>query len=62
MNGKPTFQKSLRRAQRSQATRAAKPLEIGNWRLEENSDGDLVVTNLETQETTILIEKNVKEV
>lgn len=61
MNGKDTFQKSLQRIRRSQATNTKTPsrslMQVGNWRFEENEDGDLVVTNLETQETTIIARK-----
>lgn len=59
MNGKPTFQKSLQRIRRSQATNKTSKTSmiIGNWRFGENEDGDLVVTNLETQETTTIARK-----
>lgn len=36
-------------------------LEIGNWRLEEDSEGNLVAINLETFEHVIIVERNTEE-
>lgn len=60
MHTKPTIQKRLQMQQ--SATHKAKYLtrdymEIGQWRFQENEDGDLVIINLETQKTVILIKK-----
>lgn len=60
MHGKENLQRAVHRDKRAQSrtkTQKKSYLEIGNWRFEENEDGDLIVTNLETQTTTILIEK-----
>lgn len=61
MHGKTTIQKKLQ-MQQSATHKAKYPnsrtyLEIGSWRFEENSDGDLVIINLETEKTVILIRK-----
>lgn len=48
MHGKQTLQKTLRNQQSAIHNASYKKtdyLEIGNWRLEENSDGDLVIIN-----------------
>lgn len=60
MNGKPSLQKTIR-AQHAASHRASYKtrnyMEIGNWRFEENSEGDLVIINLETQKIVTLIKK-----
>ncbi len=57
MNGKPTFQKAMQRANRAQYLGAHKSkayLEVGSWKFEENEDGDLVVSNIETEKSVII--------
>lgn len=60
MHSKPTIQKRLQMQQ--SATHRAKYatrdyLEIGSWRFEESPEGDLIIKNLETQQTVTLIKK-----
>ena len=60
MDGKPSFQKSMRKIRSSQVKtnhRVVDYLEIGSWRFQENEDGDLVIINIETGETTVFMEK-----
>lgn len=61
MHGKPTLRKTLQQTRRSAEAKPLKPsnsyIEIGSWRFQENEDGDLVVINLETQQTVILFRR-----
>lgn len=60
MHGRPTFRKTLQSHQRAanQATYKKRDyVDIGSWRLQENSDGDLVILNTETQKIITLIKK-----
>lgn len=63
MFGKQSLQKTIRYQQRvGHQTRYQKRsyLEIGSWRFEENIDGDLVVSNIETQQNVILFRRDPK--
>lgn len=60
MHGKSTFKKSLQRAQRAEVKgsyNSKQYMEIGSWRFEETSDGDLVIINIETKKTVILVNR-----
>lgn len=60
MHGKQTLQKTLRNQQSAIHNASYKKtdyLEIGNWRFEENPEGDLIIKNLETQKIVTLIKK-----
>lgn len=56
MHGKPSLRRTLQSRQRAANKAAYKKrsyVDIGSWRLQENSDGDLVIMNNETQKTII---------
>jgi hypothetical protein len=60
VHGKQTIQKTLRNQQKAAHRASYKKrnyLEIGSWRFEENESGDLVITNLESGSSTILLRK-----
>lgn len=61
MHGKKSFKKTVQRARRDQANRTYNHrnyVEIGNWRLEEDPDGNLVIIQLDIKKTVILIKKD----
>lgn len=65
MNGKNSFKKSLRIIKSAQS-KSGNPyvgsyMQVGNWRFEENDEGDLVVRNLETLKIVVLVEKDLEE-
>lgn len=61
MNGKASMQKSMRRL-RSNQSKSGNPrigsyIQIGNWRFEENEEGDLVIMNLETSQIDVWVRR-----
>lgn len=62
MHGRQTFKKSLQKVQRANVKKARNPsyIKIGNWRFEEDSDGNLMVFNVNSGEAVILVEKEVE--
>lgn len=61
MNGKSSFQKSMRKVKSAQSKsgnpRIGSYLEIGSWRLEEDEEGNLVIINTETKNVVTLVNK-----
>ena len=60
MFGKQPLKRTIQNAQRRQNVRSSQPrssLTIGNWRFEENLDGDLIARNLETDKSVIISRK-----
>lgn len=61
MNGKASFQKSMRKVRSAQSKpsnpRTGSYLEIGSWRFEEDEDGNLVIINTETNNVVTLVNK-----
>lgn len=61
MHGKNSLKKTIRQARRpkiiSESKRSKSYLEVGSWRFEENDLGDLIVKNMETEQTVIIIRK-----
>lgn len=60
MHGKPSIQKTMRGVRHAGVKKSGRNgsyMEVGSWRFEENEDGDLVIINVETRNTVILIQK-----